>query len=204
MFELTEEGRRWLDEFDSKYQHLLVGGVYWERLGVPSHLGIPRREISTFWLLDDISKFGFPTGRMSDSKMKKLSSLIRLGLIEEVETPKRFFHVTLKRNLPSILERGLEPEAFRSGLSKKTPSKYLRGKGTPGIYLEPGVEEAPTVGYYGRLLEEGEGEPVILEVELPPDILTERDPGEPGALKVLETIPPEYIKVLDVTPEELR
>ena len=216
-YEITEKGQKWLDNFDTKYH---LQSVEWSRLGIPSSLKAPKKKVSTYWLLSDILQYGRLTGSVSTTRLRLLSQLFRQGLIEEADRPRKFYHATLSSNIPIILEEGLRPSKFKSGLTKKIPPKKLLGGKRTGVYLEPalgkwagkrGGEIPVQVGYYGTILEERDKfglnpkrEVTILEVKLPADIIIVRDPGLPGGAKALGTIPPDSIKVLKVKPEELR
>jgi len=211
MFEITKEGQEWLDWIDAKYH---IQSVDWSRLGIPSSLRVPKRKKDIYWILSDILAYGRPTGALSAWKLELLSEIFELGLIELSDGSKKFYHATSSKNIPSILEEGLIPEAFKTGLTKGIPPEHLLGKGTAGTYLEPGfgrwagerASEVPIqVGYYGSIIEKSTKEPAtILEVDLPPEVPIIRDPGLPGGAKALKRVLPKYIKVLDIKPEDLR
>lgn len=95
------------------------------------------------------------------------------------------FHVTLARNVPSILAFGLEP---RIGPRSRRVCEF-----TPAIYLFKNREEVEDglMNWMGNFFKHDEPL-VLLEVNIPPHCKVETSPHT-WEIKVVELITPKYI-----------
>jgi hypothetical protein len=115
-----------------------------------------------------------------------------------------WYHTTMRRNLPSILDCGLEP---RETYGPKGNFPYM-ARQPKGVYASPALtwEEARKLevnpmacaAHWAGTCELYENSPVVLELRVPIHVPRIPDPVISGAVVFQEPIPPDCITVLDV------